>query len=316
MRVLLVGGTGPVGQATIPHLLAAGHVAAVAHSGAHEPTGLDDVEHLHGSRGNLLSPDGPVEKWSPEVIVDTFGGGATAAKAKQLSDLAERCGTAQVVAISSIDVYRHCARAGVDGNEAAEFACDALPLSEDASRRAGPSPGSGRAHDNVAMEDALRGASRITVLRPAAIYGPFLHPRVLREWYLVGKVARGDPHLPLPLGGTQFFHRVAVGRVGRALAAALGKAPEGRWACNVADPRDFTYGALAAVVAKQLEWEWQPHAIDWRESDHPWNVRHPVLADTTRLRNVLGVAEPDPVAATKAQIDWLWDRRCELSAAI
>jgi nucleoside-diphosphate-sugar epimerase len=246
------------------------------------------------------------------VLVDTFAGGATAAKARELGDAARRCGAAQVVALSSIDVYRHCAHAGVDDAEPAELPLDALPLGEDAPRRDGPSPGGGRAHDNVAMEDALHGAARITVLRPGAIYGPFVHPRVLREWYLVAKVARGERRLPLPGGGTQLFHRVALDRVGRAVAAAVGLAPSGWWACNVADPRDFTYGALASLVATQLGWDWQPDPVAWRDGDHPWNVRHPVLADTGRLRHVLGVEEPDPLVATSAQIAWLWDHRDEL----
>jgi uncharacterized protein YbjT (DUF2867 family) len=36
-RVPFVGGTGAVGQASIPHLRAAGHEVALAHTGRHEP---------------------------------------------------------------------------------------------------------------------------------------------------------------------------------------------------------------------------------------------------------------------------------------
>jgi nucleoside-diphosphate-sugar epimerase len=313
MRVLLVGGTGPVGQASIPHLTAEGHQMAVAHTGAHEPPALRDVEHLHGDRPALLAPGGPAERWRPDVLVDTFAGGAATAKAIELGKLAERCRAAQLVAVSSMDVYRHCAAAGVDGNEPTELPYDPLPLDEDAPKRTGPSPGGGTAHDNVAMESALHGAPRITVLRPGAVYGPHVHPHVLREWYLVGKVARGERALELPAGGTQLFHRVALDRVGRAVAAAVRVAPEGRWECNVADLRDFTYGGLARLAAAELGWEWEVRTVGIGEGDHPWNVRHPVIADTRRLREVLGVMEPDPVAATTEQIRWLWDHRDELT---
>jgi nucleoside-diphosphate-sugar epimerase len=314
MRVLLIGGTGPVGRASLPHLLAAGHAVAVAHSGAHEPPGLTEVEHLHGARDALLTAGGPVESWGPEALVDTFAGGATAAKAGELGQVAERCGAGRIVAVSSIDVYRHCAVAGVDGHTPLDLPLDTLPLPESAPRRTAPSPGGGTRHDNVAMEDALPGAKAVTVLRPGAIYGPYLHPRVFREWFLVGKVARGERRLELPDGGTQLFHRVACERVGRAIAAVLERAPPGRWDCNVGDPRDFTFGALAALVAERLDWSWEPVHAPWEEGDHPWNVRHPVVADTTRLQTVLGVTEPDPIAATVAQIEWLWEHRAEAAA--
>jgi uncharacterized protein YbjT (DUF2867 family) len=92
------------------------------------------------------------------------------------------------------------------------------PLREDARRRVGPYPGGSPAHDNVAMEDALeRGGCTAVLLRPGAIYGP--HPST-REWTLVRRVALGDRHLPLPDGGVQLFHRVAVDRVAGAIVAA------------------------------------------------------------------------------------------------
>jgi nucleoside-diphosphate-sugar epimerase len=309
MRVLFVGGTGPVGLASLPHLIAAGHELALAHSGRHEPDAAAAGEHLHGERSELLAAGGPAERWRPDVLVDTFAGGATADKATELAALAARAGVRQIIAVSSMDVYRHCADAGVDGNEPADLARDPLPLTEEHPRRSAPSPGSGAAHDNVAMEDALGGAARVTVLRPGAIYGPHDHPHVLREWYLVGKVARAERRLLVPDGGTQIFNRVALDRVGRAIAAAIERAPDGVWACNVADPSDLTFGGLARLVAERFDWEWELEAVGWAEGDHPWNVRHPVIADTTRLRAVLGVSEPDPLQATLGQIDWLWANR-------
>jgi nucleoside-diphosphate-sugar epimerase len=214
---------------------------------------------------------------------------------------------------SSIDVYRHCTDAGVDGSPPADLPRAWLPLAEDAELRTGPSPGGAAlGHDNAAMERALTGAERITILRPGAIYGPYDHPYVLREWYLVGKVARAERRLALPAGGTQLFDRVAVERVGRAIAAALERAPAGTWACNVADLRDLTFGGLATLVAERLGWEWEPEEVAWVDGDHPWNVRHPIVADTTRLQRQLGVRDPDPLDATIAQIDWLWGQRAAL----
>jgi hypothetical protein len=64
--VLFVGGTGPVGQASVPPLL--------------------------GSREELLAADEPAQRRRPAVLIDTFAGGATATKAQELSALPERSG--------------------------------------------------------------------------------------------------------------------------------------------------------------------------------------------------------------------------------
>lgn len=312
MRVAFVGGTRMVGPSALPHLLAAGHELAIAHSGAHELDGLPDVEHLHGTREELLGEGGAVERWGPVALIDTFPGGATGAKARQLGGCATRVGAGQVLAISSIDVYQYVLDAGIGyGNPGTPVPRAPLPVREDAALRAVPYPGAeavagGGVHDNVAMEGALADAfaGRVTVLRPGAIYGP--HPDS-RERALVELVRSRERDLPLPDGGDQIFHRVAVDRVGRAIAAALEHAPEGFWACNVADPGDWTYGGLAGEVARLLGWEFSFRPVGFDEADHHWRVRHPVLCDTHRLEHVLGVVEPDPRSALAECVSWLWE---------
>jgi hypothetical protein len=56
----------------------------------------------------------------------------------------------------------------------------------------------------------------------------------------VERISRGEHRLELPDGGAQHWHRVAVDRVGAAVAAALERAPGGFWACNVVDPYDWS----------------------------------------------------------------------------
>jgi nucleoside-diphosphate-sugar epimerase len=313
VRVAFIGGTRFVGPAAIRHLLAAGHEVAVCHTGAHETPTVGRVDHLHGDRDELLAPDGPIERWRPDALVDTFPGGASAAKGRALGACAARAEAKHVVAISSMDVYRYCVDAGIgDGSEAADLPREPLPLDEDSKLRHGPYPGAkatddGGVHDNVAMEAALRdgaGADRITSLRPGAIYGAGADSR---ERVLVEAIREGETRLPLPDGGVQLFHRVAVERVGRAVAAALERAPEGFWACNVADPVDWTYAGLAGEVARLLGWEWDPVRVSFDEAEHPWHTIHPVLCSDRRLREVLGVTEPDPREALAECVAWLWD---------
>jgi nucleoside-diphosphate-sugar epimerase len=309
MRIVLLGGTRFVGPAAVTRLVGAGHEVAVAHSGAHEHPAAASVEHLHGERAALLAAGGPVERWRPDALVDTFPGGATAAKAEQLNGCAERAG-ARVVAISSMDVYQHGVDSGVaDGSGMLAMSVDPIPLSENARRRRGPYPGGGPEHDNVAMEVALERAGLPAVLlRPGAIYGPH---RTTREWTLVRQIALGDRRLPLPDGGVQLFHRVALERLAQAIVAAVDFAPHGPWACNVVDPTDWDYSGLARRIGDILAWEWEPQKVPFDQADHQWQTGHPVLGSDRRLQEVLGVGpdQPDPGTALEETVLWLWENR-------
>jgi nucleoside-diphosphate-sugar epimerase len=305
MRVAFVGGTHYLGPVAVPLLLEAGHQVVVAHSGAHEHPAVTAVEHLHGSRDALLAEDGLIEGWSPDVLVDTFDPGATPEKGRALSRCASRCRAAQVVAVSSMDVYAHCVHAGVgDGSGIVAMPPQPFPISEEAPLRGMPYPGASAEHDNVAMEAALEGVRRITVLRPGAIYGPFPNTR---ERYFVERVRLGDRELKLPDRGQQIFHRVAVERVGRAITAALEHAPDGFWACNVVDPYDWSFAGLAGEVGRLLDWEWHPVEVPFGEADHPWATAHPIIGSDVRLREVLRVEKPDPREALAETIGWLWE---------
>jgi nucleoside-diphosphate-sugar epimerase len=310
VRVAFVGGTYYLGPAAVPMLRDAGHEVVVAHSGTHEHPAVATFEHLHGTREELLGPGGPVERWLPNVLVDTFAPGATAEAAEVLAACAAAAGADHVVAISSVDVYQHCVDAGMaDGSGTVELPSQPFPLTEDARLRSRPYPGGSAAHDNVAMETALHDAGRVTALRPGAIYGPFPNAR---ERYFVERIRDGDRDLKLPDRGQQIFHRVAVERVGAAIVAALERAPDGFWPCNVVDPYDWTFAGLAAEAARVLDWDWEPVSVPFSEADHPWGAAHPILASDRRLREVLVVHEPDPREALERTLRWLWEHRADL----
>ena len=304
MRIVFIGGTNFLGPVAVRSLVAAGHEVAVAHTGAHEADLPESVEHLHASRSSLLAAGGPVDRWGPEVLVDTFPGGATAEKANELSGCAERAAARQIVAISSIDVYQHCVDAGLaDGSGRQILSRDPIPLRETARLRQAPYPGASPGHDNVAMEQNLRGATRITILRPGAIYGPQYPPA--RESFFVQRIANGEKTLPLPDGGVQLWHRVAVERVANAVVAAIERAPEGTWPCNVVDPCDWDFSGLARRIGDLLDWQWEPEVVPFSDEDHPWQTFHPVMVSDIRLRETLRVLEPDPEVALAETIRWL-----------
>jgi nucleoside-diphosphate-sugar epimerase len=310
MRLLFLGGTGPVGIAACREAISRGYDITVAHSGQHEPPDDLTVEHIHADRGALLSSDGPIADVRADAIVDTR---ATAASAKALLDCSRRAGATRIVVVSSTDVYEYFVVGS--GHEKAGgravLPAQALPITEDAPLRRAPYPWATPGHDNAAMELALAGRRQdesIAVLRPGMIYGP---GAAGREWTLVSRIRAGIRKLELPDGGAQFFARVAVERVGRAVIAAIEKAPVGWWPVNVVDPYGWTYAGLAGEVARLLNWKWEPVVVPWEAAAHPFKIQSPYFCSDRRLREVLGVTEPDPTEALAATVAWLWEHGAE-----
>jgi nucleoside-diphosphate-sugar epimerase len=309
VRILFLGGTGPVGLAASRHAISHGYEVTVAHTGEHEPPGDLAIEHIHADRDALLAADGPIARLRPDAIVDTR---TTALTAKALLDCARRAGTGRLVVVSSTDVYEYfVVGSGHGAGGRAVLPAQTLPVTEDARLRTEPYPWATPGHDNAAMERALAGSRRdesIAVLRPGMIYGP---GAAGREWMLVSRIRAGIRKLELPDGGAQFFARAAVERVGRAVIAAIEKAPPGWWPVNVVDPYGWTYAGLAGEIARLLDWTWEPVVVPWDAAAHPFKIQSPYFCSDRRLREVLGVTEPDPAQALAATIAWLWEHGAE-----
>lgn len=310
MRVIFIGGTGPVGRSATRIALDAGLEVVVAHSGEHEPPDTSEIRHLHGEREHLIAPDGPIARSGGDAIVDTRTKGADAS---DVLECARAAGAKRLVIVSSTDVYDHFVTGS--GYESAGgraiLTTQTLPITEDAPRRSAPYPWAPPGHDNAAMERALETAIRdetVAVLRPGMIYGP---GAAGREWTVVSRIRRGEHRIELPDGGVQLFARVALERVGRAVVAAAERAPGGFWPVNVVDPYSWTYAGLVGEIGRILDWEWEPAAVRWEEADHPFKIQSPFVCSDVRLREVLGVTEPDPRQALAETVRWLWDHGSE-----
>lgn len=306
MRVLFIGGTGPVGIAAARVAVARGHEVVVAHSGQHEPPDDLGVRHMHGQRDDLIAPGGPIARLGADVIVDTR---VTATNAATVLACTRGAGARRLVIISSTDVYEYFV-SGSGHNRAggrALLPAQTLPITEDAPRRTAPYPWAPPGHDNAAMERALeaaRGSLDVVMLRPGMIYGP---GAAGREWTIVSRVKRRERRIELPDGGGQFFGRVAVERVGRAVVASAERASHGLWPVNVVDPYGWTYAGLVGEIGRILGWQWEPVFVRFEEATHPFKAQSPFFFSDARLRDVLGVTEPDPRAALEETVRWLWD---------
>ena len=70
MRTIVLGGTRFIGRAVVAELAEAGHELLIVHRGAHEPTGLEQIPHLHVHRRELMSVAGELRRFRPDSVVD------------------------------------------------------------------------------------------------------------------------------------------------------------------------------------------------------------------------------------------------------
>src|SRR6266478_5058654 len=103
MRVLIIGGTGSIGQWAVHAVVESGHEVRVFHRGRTTVALPPSVSHIHGERLELPRFAPLFRAWAPDVVLDTF--------AYDRDDLALvnratdeiRC---RFVILSSMDVYR------------------------------------------------------------------------------------------------------------------------------------------------------------------------------------------------------------------
>jgi nucleoside-diphosphate-sugar epimerase len=287
-----------------------GHEVVVAHSGQHEPSEDLGARHIHGNRDELLSRDGPIARSDADVLVDTR---TNAENAASLVACALVAGAKRLIVVSSSDVYEYFVTgSGFDSaGGRAILPTQTLPITEDAPRRAAPYPWAEPGHDNAAMERAVEASRQdldVAVIRPGMIYGP---GAAGREWTVVSRIKRGERRIELPDGGGQFFARVAVERVGRAVVAAAERAPPGFWPVNAVDPYGWTYAGLVREIGRILDWEWEPAFVRFEDGSHPFKLQSPFMLSDSRLRDVLRVTDPDPRDALAETVRWLWDHGAE-----
>jgi len=180
MRILLIGGNGFIGSPLRRELCAHGHTVAILHRTVGENRD-QDVVRIQGDRNRLWESIGPIERFSPQVIVDLIP--ASGEQAAQLMSVA-RAAAQRVVAISSMDVYRAW---GVV-HQSEPDGLEPLPLAEDSPLRRNRqlyTPETlkamqsiftwlGEGYDKIAVEETVLNSPDIagTVLRLPMVYGP------------------------------------------------------------------------------------------------------------------------------------------------
>jgi 2'-hydroxyisoflavone reductase len=193
-KILILGGTGFLGPATVEAAMARGHEITLFNRGRTRPGLFPGVEKLHGDRDPRIG-DGirALEGREWDAVIDNSGffPRIVSASARLLAPRVKR-----YVFISSISVY---AENGVEGaDETARLATMADPTVEDMGKDS-ENYGALKALCERAAEEAMPG--RVAVVRPGFIVGPddpsgrftYWPVRIDRGGEVLAPGAPGDP---------------------------------------------------------------------------------------------------------------------------
>lgn len=301
---LIVGGTGQIGRPTARRLAEDGWEVTVA--ARTEPTDGFATEFRFAR----------IDRTAPGELEAAIGGGVdlvvdlwplAIADGHQLVSLAGRVGS--VIAASSAAVY-----CDDDGRSLTtttgewDFPRYPVPISE---RQRTVEPGDdGYAPRKAAIEKLLLEAPalRATVLRIAAVHGP--HTKHAREWYFVQRVLDGRPAIVLARHGESRFHTSSVANIAELITLAA-RRPRSR-ALNCADPSPPAAVEISRMISEAMGHTWVEVLLPAGEigtvGDHPWNVPHPFILDTTEAEIELGYRPVTTYAkAVPETVAWLVD---------
>jgi len=288
VRVLVLGGTRFIGAAAVRALVAGGWPVTVFHRGETEAPLPAAVEHIHGDRDDAVALARALERVEPTVVLDMITSAERQARAT-VGLLAGR--TPRLVLASSIDVYRAYDRlAGRDAGPP-----DPVPLAEDAPLRTSRFPRRDVApgvddYDKLLVERAYVEDPRlaVTCLRLPFVFGPGDYRRRVQGLL---ELLRSDGDVVLsPAEAAWRCTRAHVDDVAAAIAAAVADERAAGETFNLGDPMALSTEEWTRRVGELVGWRGQlrldpnaPPALAWAQD---------LVVDTSRLRRVLGFAEP------------------------
>lgn len=320
-HAFILGGTGQIGRAIADNLLTAKWNVSIAARGQ-RPVSDDLI--ARGARFVALDRESPGELAcaigdGADALVDATAYGP--AEGSQLLDV--QSGIGALVVVSSSSVYRD--EAGRTLDEAAQGGFPELP---DPVAETQPTVAPGDATYStrkVALENLLLAKATIpvTILRPAAIYGPrSIHPR---EWWFVKRILDGRRAIPIAYEGKSRFHTSSVFNIAALVRIALDQ-PDTR-ILNIVDPQALSVAEIGSAIARHMDYAGKlvrmpGNAFPAKIGRTPWSVPRPFVLDTSAalaLGYVPVTAYPQAVGAicdelAKGGVGKVWQQRFPILA--
>jgi nucleoside-diphosphate-sugar epimerase len=297
---LIIGGSGPVGEAITAALVADDwQVTAASRSGAAATSPVRSVRLDRNDSDAVAAAIGDRVDLVVDVAAFDEEHGA------QLNKLADYIGSA--IVLSSAAVYRDEEGRTFDIADSSE-AFPRFPVPIPAAHPTVAGGPETYATRKVALEQTLLdGPLAVTIIRPGAIHGP--GAKLPRELFFVKRIVDGRRQVVLVDGGRSRFHTTAVTNL--AELTRLAAARPGNRVLNCADPDALTTDEIRAAIAEVLGSPLEPVLVDVSgydrsEISNPWAAPYPVVLDMSDAERELGYqAVATYEDAVRATCEWL-----------
>lgn len=312
MRILVIGGTGFIGSYVLRRLIEDGHNVAVFHRGQTEAELPPAVQHIYGERRDLSTFVADFKESAPDVVLDMI----PYAEHDALTLMETFRGMAKrVVAISSMDVYAAYGR--FMHREHAEP--ELTPFDEDAPLRSNLYPYREYAqaaddlmynYDKILVERVVMNDSKLpgTILRLPKVYG--FGDNQHRAFEYVKRMDDGRPAIVLDGRKAQWrWTRGYTENVAVAIALAVTNEQAANRIYNVGEADALTEAEWVRELGRAAGWDGEvvsaPRDILPQHLAEDYDYRHHLAADTSRIREELGYAEPvSREEALKQTVAW------------
>ncbi|MDP9067982.1 MAG: NAD-dependent epimerase/dehydratase family protein [Actinomycetota bacterium] len=285
-KAFVLGGTGLIGRALVPDMLAAGWELTVAsRSGIPaDARWAAEVEHVLFDRETASLRD--IVRSGYDTLIDIVAYEPEAAR--QLSELRDRIGA--VIVVSTMSVYADDHGRSMDDADTPDHFPD-LPQPIPESQRTVKASSATYSTKKVAIEKALLADAKVpvTIVRPGMIYG--VGDKSSREWFFVKRVRDGRRHLVLAYEGATPVSVIASRNLAELIRLAANT--PGTRIVNAADPQPQTARSIGFAVSKVLDHEWDELLLQGPSpqepiGETPWSSPGPFVIDIRKAKEELG----------------------------